>query len=264
MFGINVIVVVETFIAFILAVVIHEAAHAATAALLGDTTLAARRRLTLNPRRQLSAIGVIVAIAQSFNLYAGLGWGKTLEVDARRLRVGPNLGTILVALAGPVVNALIGIGVALGLTLIPGFNTVGNATVLCGGAGPLPQGGMLLQKCISNLTTQSAVELRLEQFALIFAVTNILLAILNLIPLHPLDGYHILFALLPNSQAISYRNAAPYMELILLVLLFVVPYLAQLIRLPILDPAQWLLSAAQNIAASLTGNAVVFNFYPLM
>ena len=113
MFGINVIVVVETFIAFILAVVIHEAAHAATAALLGDTTLAARRRLSLNPRRQLSAIGVIVAIAQSFNLYAGLGWGKTLEVDARRLRVGPNLGTILVALAGPVVNAIIGIGVAL-------------------------------------------------------------------------------------------------------------------------------------------------------
>jgi Zn-dependent protease len=262
MFGINVIVVVETFIAFIFAVVIHEAAHAAAAALLGDTTLAARRRLSLNPRRQLSAIGVIVAIAQAFNLYAGLGWGKTIELDARRLRVGPNFGTILVALAGPVVNALLGIGVALGLTIIPGFNALGNATILCGGSSPLPQGGILLQNCLSNLTTQSAVELRLEQFALIFAVTNILLAILNLVPLHPLDGYHILFALLPNSQAISYRNAAPYMELILLVLLFVVPYLAQLIRLPFLDPAQWLLTAAQSVAASLTGNSILF--YPVL
>lgn len=257
MFGINVIVVVETFIAFIIAVVIHEAAHAATAALLGDTTLAARRRLSLNPRRQLSAIGVIVAIAQAFNLYAGLGWGKTIELDARRLRVGPNFGTILVALAGPAVNAILGIGVALGLTVIPGFNTLGNATILCAGGGALPQ-GVHLQNCLSSVTTQSAVELRIEQFLLIFAVTNILLAILNLVPLHPLDGYHILFALLPNAQAISYRNAAPYMELILLVLLFVVPYLALLIRLPFLDPARWLLEAAQSVAASLTGNSILF------
>jgi Zn-dependent protease len=262
MFGINVIVVVETFIAFLIAVVIHEAAHGAVAALLGDTTLAARRRLSLSPRRQLSAIGVIVAIAQSFNLYAGLGWGKPMEIDARRLRVGPNLGTILVALAGPAVNAILGVGVALGLNLIPGFGGLGDATALCGGSGPLPQTGVLLQNCLSNLTTQSAVELRIEQFLLIFSVTNILLAILNLIPLHPLDGYHILFALLPNAQAISYRNAAPYMELILLVLLFVVPYLAQLIRLPILDPARWLLIAAQSVAASLTGNSIAI--YPLL
>lgn len=260
-FNLNVIVVIETFVAFIIAVVIHEAAHAGVAALLGDSTLASRRRLTLNPRRQLSAIGVIVAIAQSFNLYAGLGWGKTLEVDARRLRVGPNLGTILVALAGPAVNAILGIGIAFGLNAIPGYDAIGNATNSCAGSGAAPQ-GLFLQNCLSNLTTQSAVELRLEQFALIFAVTNILIAILNLVPLHPLDGYHILFALLPNSQAISYRNAAPYMELILLVLLFVVPYLAQLIRLPFLDPAQWLLVAAQSIAASFTGNSILF--YPLL
>ena len=52
------------------------------------------------------------------------------------------------------------------------------------------------------------------------------------------------------------------MELILLVLLFVVPYLAQLIHLPILDPAQWLLSAAQNVAASFTGNSILF--YPVL
>jgi Zn-dependent protease len=261
MFGINVIVVVETFIAFIIAVVIHEAAHAGVAALLGDSTLAARRRLSLSPRRQLSAIGVIVAIAQSFNLYAGIGWGKPMEIDARKLRVGPNLGTILVALAGPVANAILGIGVAFGLNFIPGYDGLGNATVLCAGAGPVPQGGVLLQNCLSNLTAQSAVVLRLEQCLLIVAVTNILLAILNLVPLHPLDGYHILFALLPNSQAISYRNAAPYMELILLVLLFVVPYLAQIIRLP-LDPAAGLLSVARNIAANFTGNSILF--YPIL
>jgi Zn-dependent protease len=256
MLGINVIVVVETFVAFVLAVVIHEAAHAAMAALLGDSTLATRRRLTLSPRRQLSPIGTIVAVAQSFNLYAGLGWGKTLDLDARRLRVGPNFGTILVALAGPVVNAVLGAAIAFGLHFIPGYNALNVATGECSGQGSV------LQTCLSHFADVSPVVLRLEQFAVIFAVTNILIALLNLAPLHPLDGYHILFALLPTSQAISYRNAAPYMELILLVLLFVVPYLAQIIQLPFLDPALWLTTLARKITTGLSGQA--FDFYQFL
>ncbi|HKB49069.1 MAG TPA: site-2 protease family protein, partial [Ktedonobacterales bacterium] len=64
---------------------------------------------------------------------------------------------------------------------------------------------------------------RIEQFLFAFAVTNIVLALVNLIPLHPLDGYRVLFALLPNESAIAYRSYESYMEFSLLVLFFVLP-----------------------------------------
>src|SRR4051812_44811892 len=114
---------IETFVAFILAIGLHEAAHAGMAALLGDSTPLSKGRLSLNPMRQMSAIGTIVAIVHCVVFPpAGLGWGKPVDVDARRLRVGPNFGLILVALAGPLFNLALGLGVAFLVTLIPGYN----------------------------------------------------------------------------------------------------------------------------------------------
>jgi len=103
----NVILMVETFVAFILAVTIHGAAQARVATLLGDTTPRLRGRLSLLPQQQLSAIGIIAGIVFSVTTVgAGIGWGKPLEIDARKLRIGPNIGTIVVALSGLVFNLL--------------------------------------------------------------------------------------------------------------------------------------------------------------
>ena len=102
--SINAIVIVETFLAFVVAVTIHEAAHAGMAALLGDSSPLASGRLSLSPRRQMATIGTIAAIVFAFDYFGGLGWGRPVDVDARRLRVGPNFGLILVSLASPVVQ----------------------------------------------------------------------------------------------------------------------------------------------------------------
>lgn len=254
MVGFNVVVIVETFVAFVIALVLHEFAHAGMAALLGDNSQASRDRLTLAPRRQMTAIGTIVAIVLSYH-FVGMGWGRPLEADARKLRVGANLGLILVAIAGPLLNAVIGVGLAFGLHAVPQYTQLLFASQHCGnqGAG--------LQRCIDTLTGEPGAVLRVEQFLIIFAVTNIVIALLNVIPLHPLDGYHVLFALLPNRQAISYRNVAPYMELALLVIFFVLPVIFSFVGIG-LNPADALGGVANAIAVNITGGA--FTFYPAL
>ncbi len=239
---------IETFVAFVLAIGLHEAAHAGMAAMLGDSTPLSKGRLSLNPLRHLSAIGTIVAIVYSLgSLPAGLGWGKPLDVDARRLRVGPNIGLILVALAGPLVNLAVGLGVAFLVTLIPGYNHLGNAyfnTCFVQAHTTARE----LEICLAS--TQPAYLLRIEQFAIAFAVTNVSIALLNIIPLHPLDGYKVLFALLPSRQAIAYRNLEPYMELLLLLLLFLLPYLLTVLSIPF-SPGTWLIDRAYELVQTI-------------
>jgi Zn-dependent protease len=249
----NIILFVETFIAFVIAVTLHEAAHAAAAAALGDASPAAAGRLSLAPRRQMAAIGTIVAIVYSFGfLPAGMGWGRPVDVDARRLRVGPNVGLILVALAGPIFNLAIGIGIALALPFVPGYHQLGSALGNCLGIH-----GEGLQSCLS--AAQPAYMLRLEQFAYVFAVSNVALALINIIPLHPLDGYKVLFALLPNRQAITYRDWEPYMELTLLVIFFVLPYILQILGI-FFSPGQLIINIARQITDGFAGNIGMLYF----
>jgi len=128
----NVILMVETFVAFILAVTIHGAAQARMATILGDTTPRLRGRLSLFPQQQLSAIGIIAGIVFSVTtLGAGIGWGKPLEIDARKLRIGPNIGTIVVALSGLVFNALLGVAILAAFNLLPNLNTFAHQANIC-------------------------------------------------------------------------------------------------------------------------------------
>ena len=222
----NVILMVETFVAFILAVTIHGAAQARMATLLGDTTPRLRGRLSLFPQQHLSAIGIIAGIVFSVTTVgAGIGWGKPLEIDARKLRIGPNIGTIVVALSGLVFNALLGVAILLLFNLLPNINTFAHQANVCVNGG---LSGGDLQGCVQSVPGWA---LRIEQFFFIFALTNIAVAILNIIPLHPLDGYHVLFALLPNRQAIGWRNFAPWGELLLLVIFFVIPVILQFLNI---------------------------------
>lgn len=254
--------VIEAFIAFVIALSVHEASHAFAARLLGDPIPASKGRLSLLPTRHMSAIGTIVAIVSSVRSAAGLGWGKPVDVDARRLRVGANVGTILVALAGPVVNVVLGLAVAAALHLIPGYDEL---TLYEGACGQLSGG--ILQNCLSAAhpeyllgAGQSWPVLRVEQFLIVFAVTNIGLALLNIIPLYPLDGYSVVFALLPTYPAIRYRNFIPYMELILLVIFFVVPLVLGMLLIRF-DPLDLIALAARAIAELVAGPGIQFYTY---
>jgi Zn-dependent protease len=254
----NIFLVMETFVAFVLAITLHEVAHSLAAGLLGDSSPRSAGRLSLAPARQMAAIGTIVAIVFSFAVIpAGLGWGRSVDVDARRMRVGPNSGLILVALAGPLVNLLLGLIIAFLLTYIPGYVALpaagGHCIALAQGQAVLGQG---LQDCLGS--AQTGVVLWLEQFAFTFALTNIVLAIINVIPLYPLDGYRVLYALLPAPQAISFRRAEPYMELILLAIFFVVPYVLLFVGISF-SPGDLLINWALQITSSIAPN--VRDFY---
>ena len=246
----NTLVIAETFFAFVIAVTLHEASHAAMAGLLGDGSSWSAGRLSLNPRRHLAAIGSIVAITLSFGiplgqLPVGLGWGKPVEVDTRRVRVGPDTGVFLVALAGPLFSLAMGFLFAVILRFMPGHQDLTLFADRCVG------GGSILQTCLSH--AQPVWQLRVEQFLYVLAVANILLAVLNLIPLYPLDGYGLVFALLPNGPAVRFRDFKPYMELMLLVVFFLIPYLLGLMGLSQLNPGYWLAYLAQIITSSIAG-----------
>jgi Zn-dependent protease len=227
----NTILIMMTFVAFILTIGLRYGAQALVTSLLGDGSLAREHRLTVNPARHMASLGTWVGVIFSFpiggGLPAGLGWGRPVRPDATRLSVGANSGTILVALSGIVTNFVVGIVVAVGLGFIP--FSLANMMQANGCLGSHLQGGPL-QSCLMGW--QPGWALRLEEFALVFASVNILVGLLNLIPLYPLDGYSILFALLPERAAINYRNSQATQELILAGILLLVPFLFNIARVP--------------------------------
>ena len=247
----NVVLIVETVIAFIIAVTLHEWGHALAAAALGDKQAISEGRLSLAPTRQMAPIGTLVAVVLSFS-YAGIGWGRPVRFDSMRLRVGPNVGTILIALAGPLLNLLIGLGLAAGLVYVPGFAALTN-TNLATRCAVLGNYGQSMEHCLAG--AQSAGMLRLEQFIIVLAVTNIGLAMVNVLPLYPLDAYKIVFALLPSPQAIKFRSWEPYMEAIVLGIFFVIPILLGFIGIAF-TPGTFILNLAYRVVVSVAGPAV--------
>ena len=145
-----------TIIIFILALSIHEFSHAYAGYLMGDTTAERQGRLTLNPLAHIDPLGFIALLT------IGFGWAKPVPYNPYNLRYA-HWGPLLVALAGPGSNLLMGIVSAL---LVPIF--------------------------ASSLGSQNL----LVFFLLHFSYLNFGLMLFNLIPVPPLDGSQILlFAL---------------------------------------------------------------------
>jgi Zn-dependent protease len=231
----NVIFIAMLFVCFIVSICLHESAHALVALALGDPGPRNDGRVSLNPLRQMTAMGTAVAIVLAFILSGfgfTLGWGRPVRFDALKLKLGPNVGTILVALAGPLTNLALGVGCAFALQAIPQspqffFHAISGL-----------QGITALQRVQGDMPWWA---LRGEQLLFAFMMVNIGLFFVNLIPLYPLDGYRVVFALLPSRQAVSFRRAEPYMELIILAILFLLPMILQFAEAPPeLDPVYWI------------------------
>ena len=166
--------------ALLIAVTVHELAHALVADRLGDPTARRLGRITLNPLPHIDPMGAICLVL------AGFGWAKPVPVDARNFR-HPVRDMFWVAVAGPVANFVAAFGaLVIYLLLKP--------------AGVVPA---------VILVALSAV------FAL-----NLALGIFNLIPIPPLDGGHFLPYLLPRAAAGLLQGFERYGMLILLVLVF--------------------------------------------
>jgi Zn-dependent protease len=106
---------VALLLGLVVGVVVHEAAHAYSAYLLGDDTAYRAGRVTLNPASHLDLLGSMMF------LMAGFGWGKPTPVTTSKLRAGV-LGPVAVAAAGPASNLLI-VAVCAALYQLPAFES---------------------------------------------------------------------------------------------------------------------------------------------
>lgn len=177
------------------AITLHECAHGWMALRCGDTTARDRGRLSLNPLRHVDPVGTL--IVPGLMLLAHIpfifGWAKPVPVDFNRLR-NRRLGTFLVALAGPLANLLMMCG-WLALAWLVAAST----------AEP-------------EISPHSTVAL-LGEVSLFGAGINLVLMLLNLIPIPPLDGGRILGALLPEALSRPYMRLERFGILILLILI---------------------------------------------
>jgi len=93
---------------------------------------------------------------------------------------------------------------------------------------------------------------RVLQLLIVFAIVNVGLAIFNLIPLYPLDGYQVVYTLLPSKQAVQFAKSAPYGQLAILALFFLLPFLASLAGLgdfPLFRLAYYIWLGAINLVS---------------
>ena len=182
--------------AIILAIALHEYAHALAADLQGDRLPRAMGRLTLNPLRHLDPLGTLLIFI------AGFGWGKPVEFRLTALS-SKRFGAAIVALAGPAMNVLLGLIGAIGLR----FTNPGLLSLLGG------------RTDVFDLTSPSF----LDMFLATFMTVNVILAVFNLIPVPPLDGSRLLTIFLPPDKQKIVFFLDRYGFLILLVVVFLGP-----------------------------------------
>ena len=172
-------------VSLIFSIAIHEFSHAFVATKLGDPTAKLLGRLTLNPIAHLDLFGTLAL------LFIGIGWGKPVPFNPNNLK-NPKVGSALISAAGPLSNLLI-------------------AIIIC------------LPYLILIYTNPSSKELyslaNIYGYISQIVLLNAALAIFNLIPVHPLDGFKVLGGLLPQSWYYDWHKMERYGMYILLLLI---------------------------------------------
>lgn len=198
-------------IPLIFAITLHEVAHGWVASWFGDQTAKLSGRLTIDPIKHIDPVGTVLVplIMLMFSNFI-FGWAKPVPVDARNMR-NPRRDMAIVALAGPVSNLLMALfwgGIAkLGMMIAFKGNTwFGEPMIYMGGAG---------------------------------ITINVVLAVLNILPLPPLDGGRVLESILPRRAAYLLSQLEPY-SFIILVLLIVTGALSSVLGVPAYLLISWI------------------------
>lgn len=151
--------IIPMLVAFLLVLSVHEAAHAGMAYLLGDSTAKRAGRLSLNPLVHIDPLGLLCL------LVFRIGWAKPVIFDHRNFR-RPKLYSVLTAYAGPMSNFLLSLLALVLLRFLP--------------VGYLPVG----------------VGVTFSKLLVVIAQVSVMLGVFNMLPIPPLDGSHLLMALL--------------------------------------------------------------------
>jgi Zn-dependent protease len=176
-------------VALLFAVSLHESAHGLVALACGDTTARDLGRISLNPIKHLDPVGSVVVPALLALAGAPVfGWARPVPVDLSRTRE-PRTANLLVSAAGPLSNVLLAV--------------ISGVVVL------------LLRDQVSGELGSSALGIVLL-LALFSVLVNVALAIFNLLPIPPLDGFGVLESLLPRALYPVARLLRRYGMLVLL------------------------------------------------
>ena len=204
-------------------ITIHELSHGLAAYRLGDPTAKNAGRLSLNPIKHLDLVGLVMLVVVK------VGWAKPVPVDARYFK-RPRQGMALTALAGPVSNFVL--------------------ALLAVGASSL----------VWHLAPFSRVTLVALCFGFNVAILSVGLGLFNLIPISPLDGSKVLYALLPDKAYFTILRYEKYVMGVLILLTFLGVFQRPLsfLMLHVLQgfcfitgmPLDWLL-AVQDVSAIL-------------
>ena len=198
--------------ALLVGITFHEFCHCLAAFSLGDPTARNMGRMSLNPKVHLDPVGTLLLFV------AGFGWGKPAPVNPYRLRTGPKSGMALVAAAGPLSNLVI--AAAAGLPIHAGIVpwrtpfVVPHSVAAWDGADYL---GLFLSSVV---------------------IFNCVLAVFNLIPVAPLDGFRVAVGILPRDLSEAVAGLEQY-GIAILMLLLVLPMLTNgaVGIFPVISPA---------------------------
>ncbi len=157
--------------AVIVGLTLHEFAHAYVSYRCGDSTAKDEGRLTLNPLRHIDIMGLV------FLVFAGFGWAKPVQFNPAKLK-NPRRDTMLIALAGPLTNLVLGILFSIVFALVIHFFPLS-------GSNPDVMWMYVVLKA--------------------FAMINLGLFVFNILPIPPLDGSHVLFQKLNLSKDLEYK-----------------------------------------------------------
>jgi Zn-dependent protease len=208
----------------VVAITLHEAAHGWVAERFGDPTARMLGRVTFNPIKHVDPIGTLLlpGLLLLFNAPFLFGYAKPVPVNFGRLN-HPKRDMIWVALAGPGTNIGLAIASALAIHV-----------------------ALLLPSTVGEWVVQNLAN---------SVLINVVLAVFNMLPLPPLDGGRVLTGLLPRPYAWRFAQLERYGLVILLGLLFLVPYIAQSlgyafnpIAYVMLPPINWLYSLILALA----------------
>jgi Zn-dependent protease len=196
---------IVSLLSLVLGITVHEFSHALSADALGDPTARYQGRLTLNPIAHFDPFGALMILVSSISGF-GFGWGKPVPVNPVNLRFGPRVGMALTSFAGP-------------------FSNIVLATLL---------GAPLRIANTQGLGLSSTVWVLLR----VTVSTNVALAVFNLLPIHPLDGFSVLRGVLGTIRARWAYDASDLMDrmltlgpMIFMALLFVPPGRSQRLRI---------------------------------
>ena len=181
----------ELIVILLVSITWHELAHALTAQYLGDDTPRRMGHLSLNPFRHMDQYGIVLLFISVFATQGtgGFTYGFT-PVNERNMRPNPKAGGGIVAVAGPLSNVLLAALLAVPLR----FNLLDPTSWV-------------------------------SDFVVRALLLNVFLAIFNMVPLPPLDGWRVLATFLTPRTLYNMRNFVQYGPMILFALFLLEPYL---------------------------------------